>query len=62
MNDDIKKHIAFRAMTYGSAAAFLCITKHGAMPSMPKSDVVDEFIAKYWKKYYKYKWNIISIK
>jgi len=47
LSDDIKKHIAFRAMTYGSAAAFLCITKHGAMPSMPKSDVVDEFIAKY---------------
>lgn len=26
LSEDIKKHIAFRAMTYGSAAAFLCIT------------------------------------
>lgn len=33
---ETQKKLFYRAMNYGSAAAFLCITKHGAMPSMPK--------------------------
>ena len=37
-------------MEFESAAAFLCITQHGAMPSipsMPKLEVVNEFLKKY---------------
>ena len=35
------------AMLFGNSAAFLCITKNGAMPSMPDRKSVDEFMAKY---------------
>ena len=35
------------AMEFGNTAAFLCITKNGAMPSMPFRKDVDEFIKKY---------------
>ena len=37
-------------MEFASAAAFLCITQHGAMPSMPKLEEVNVFLEKYlWK-------------
>lgn len=47
-------------MHFGSASAFLCITKHGAMPSMPKFETVDNFIKKYfpWNRNYKNNYNI----
>jgi ribokinase len=35
------------AMEFGNSAAFLCITKEGAMPSMPSRSEVDAFIQKY---------------
>jgi len=34
-------------MMFASSAAFLCITKHGAMPSLPLQKEVDEFMVKY---------------
>jgi sugar/nucleoside kinase (ribokinase family) len=34
-------------MEFGNSSAFLCITKNGAMPSMPHRKEVDEFIKKY---------------
>jgi ribokinase len=36
-----------KAMEFGNSAAFLCITKSGAMPSMPRREDVDAFIQKY---------------
>ena len=36
------------AMRFGNSAAFLCITKLGAMPSMPWRKDVDQFINKYF--------------
>jgi len=36
-----------KAMEFGNSAAFLCITKSGAMPSMPLRSDVDAFISKY---------------
>ncbi len=35
-------------MRFGNSAAFLCITKKGAMPSMPLRKDVDSFIDKYF--------------
>lgn len=35
------------AMEFGNSAAFLCITKLGAMPSMPLREEVDHFMKKY---------------
>lgn len=35
------------AMTFGNASAFMCITKYGAMPSMPHRDEVDKFLKAY---------------
>lgn len=35
------------AMEFGNSAAFLCITKSGAMPSMPLRKDVDQFINSY---------------
>jgi len=32
------------ALRFGSAAAFLCITKKGALPSMPKLSDVENFL------------------
>lgn len=32
---------------FGNASAFLCITKKGAMPSLPYRKDVDEFIKNY---------------
>jgi sugar/nucleoside kinase (ribokinase family) len=34
-------------MEFGNSAAFLCITRPGAMPSVPFRKEVDEFIKKY---------------
>ena len=34
-------------MLFGNCAAFLCITKHGAMPSMPRREEVDGFRQKF---------------
>lgn len=36
-----------QAMEFGNSAAFLCITKRGAMPSMPFREEVDKFVATY---------------
>lgn len=36
-----------RALNFGNNSAFLCITKKGAMPSMPSRVEVDEFMKKY---------------
>jgi ribokinase len=35
------------AMEFGNSAAFLCITRLGAMPSMPVRKEVDEFMQAY---------------
>jgi sugar/nucleoside kinase (ribokinase family) len=35
-------------MRFGNSSAFLCITKLGAMPSMPWRKDVDAFIEKYF--------------
>ncbi|CAD8169824.1 unnamed protein product [Paramecium octaurelia] len=45
---ETQKKLFYKAMHFGSASAFLCITKHGAMPSMPKFETVDNFIKKYF--------------
>jgi sugar/nucleoside kinase (ribokinase family) len=42
-----QKGLFEKAMLFASCAAFLCITKHGAMPSLPKKTEVDEFMMKY---------------
>ena len=34
-------------MEFGNSSAFLCITKLGAMPSMPLRKEVDDFMVKY---------------
>lgn len=34
-------------MLFASCSSFLCITKHGAMPSMPRREEVLEFMKKY---------------
>ena len=38
-------------MRFGNSAAFLCITKKGAMPSMPLRCSVDEFNKKYFSNW-----------
>lgn len=35
------------SMMFACSSAFLCITKMGAMPSMPTREEVDKFIEKY---------------
>ena len=35
---------------FGNSSAFLCITKNGAMPAMPKRKDVDDFMQKYLAK------------
>ncbi|KAM3135405.1 hypothetical protein pb186bvf_012424 [Paramecium bursaria] len=47
LDNDKQKQIFQKSMEFASAAAFLCITQHGAMPSMPKLDEVNEFLKKY---------------
>ncbi len=37
-----------KAMRFGNSSAFLCITKTGAMPSMPLRSDVDAFNNKYF--------------
>ncbi len=37
-----------KAMRFGNSSAFLCITKTGAMPSMPLRSDVDAFNYKYF--------------
>lgn len=36
-----------KALLYGNSAAFLCITKKGAMPSMPSKESVDKLQVDY---------------
>ena len=36
-----------QAMRFGNSAAFLCITRNGAMPAMPSRQEVDNFIQHY---------------
>lgn len=38
----------YQSMRFGNSSAFLCITKLGAMPSMPLRKDVDSFINKYF--------------
>jgi len=42
-----KTRIFKESMLFANASAFLCITKVGAMPSMPAREDVDKFIEKY---------------
>ena len=47
-SDPSKREENYRsAMEFGNSAAFLCITRSGAMPSMPLRKDVDQFITKY---------------
>jgi sugar/nucleoside kinase (ribokinase family) len=47
-SDPSKREENYRSATeFGNSAAFLCITRSGAMPSMPLRKDVDQFITKY---------------
>lgn len=45
-------------MLFANSAAFLCITKLGAMPSMPWRHEVEDFLGKYFPNE-KFFWSII---
>lgn len=47
IEEEKQKEIFMKAMKFASASAFLCITRHGAMPSMPRLESVNEFMQKY---------------
>lgn len=46
-NEETEKENYRQALIFGNSAAFLCITKKGAMPSMPHREEVNKLVEEF---------------